>query len=269
MKPLISLLHGLREGWHKRRPSRLRMPGVMRLRPTLAMLVPVLLVGCMMLFELAHLGLTIYSAGAALDRTLARWTLEPQLIPAPESLPQQLSEQVSQALSGRLPASSILVQVRDFTPQKGQRAANNRARSLTMDVYQTYVTPLSGLFGLGDAFRYRYKRFMGHPAASAAANADAWVPCCLLPSGPERELNSPYFSSALWGAGVALLGVLAWYLGVGSASVAFVFVLLTVLAGAQAGAFVVVTTVAGGFLAIFRLPYVWALLISVLWWVAQ
>ncbi len=245
------------------------MPGVMRLRTTLALLAPVLLAGCMMLFELAHLGLTIYSAGAALDGALARWSTEPALAPPPEALPRRLSEQMSEALHGRLPASAITVHGREFGRPGQGAAAKRRPLSLTVDVYQGYVTPLPGLLGLGEAFRYRYKRFMQHPAAPSMRPSGSWVPCCLLPSGHGPASWPPLASSALWAAGVALLGGLGWYLGVGSASVAFVFVLLTALAGAQAGAFVVVTTVSGGLLALLRLPYAWALLLGVLWWVAQ
>ncbi len=245
------------------------MPGVMRLRTTLALLAPVLLVGCMMLFELAHLGLTMYSAGAALDHTLGRWASEPQAAPEPQALPRRLGETMSRTLHGRLPASAIIVQARDFGRGDGVGPAAGRLRSLTVDVYQIYVTPLPALLGLGDAYRYRYKRFIGHPANPAAQPDDAWVPCCLLPRDQGPAVWPPYLLSAAWAACVALLGGLAWYLGVGSASMAFVFVLLTAMAGAQAGAFVVVTTVAGGLLALLRLPYAWALLLGVLWWVAQ
>lgn len=240
------------------------MPGVMRLRTTLALLAPVLLVGCMMLFELAHLGLSIYSADAALDRTLARWASEPHTAPGLQALPRRLGDHMSEALHGRLPASAITVQAREFGRQEGARP-----RSLTVDVYQIYVTPLPALFGLGDGYRYRYKRFIGHPALAYARQAQAWVPCCLLSHDHGPAVWPPYLLSAAWAAGVAALGALAWHLGVGSGPVALVFAALVALTGAQAGAFVVVTAVAGGLLALLRLPYAWALLLGLMWWVAQ
>lgn len=229
----------------------------------------------MMLFELAHMGLSLYSSAAALDKTLARWSEEGgRDAPSTQALPRQLGQQMSQALHGRLPASAFTIQVREFGADDARSKASadaptSRPRSLTVDVYQIYATPLPGLIGLGDAFRYRYKRFMGHPSAGVERKRDEWVPCCLLPQTWGPAAWQPYLLSALWAGGVALLGGVAWYLGVGSVSVAFVFALLVLLAGAQAGAFLVVTTLAGGLLVLLRLPYAWALVLGVLWWVAQ
>ncbi|MFA7391350.1 MAG: hypothetical protein WCZ88_03295 [Pigmentiphaga sp.] len=227
------------------------------------MLAPVLLVGCMMLFELAQLGLAIHAGSVALDRVLAVWAGPPVRVPPPGILPLRLAEDMSTLLRGQLPSDAITVQVREFG---NEGAPALHTRSLAVDIRQPYATPLPALLGLGEVFRYRYKRFIGHPVGGVDPSSAGELLCCAIPRTWGPAAWSAKGRAAAWVIGILIAGALAWRAGVGRLWVALLFALLTALAGAQAGAFVVVTTLAGGLLALLRLPYAWCLALGALWW---
>lgn len=227
------------------------------------MLAPVLLVGCMMLFELTQLGLTLHAGNVALDRVLVAWAGPPIRVPPSDALPSRLAEEISTLLHDQLPNDAITVQVREF----GNHVTPTlHTRSLAVDIRQPYATPLPALLGLGDVFRYRYKRFIGHPASSIEQGAAGELLCCVIPRtwGPAAWTASG--RAAAWVIGILIVGTLTWRTGVGSLRVTLLFALLTALAGAQAGAFVIVTTLLGGLLGLLRLPYAWCLALGALWW---
>jgi len=227
------------------------------------MLAPVLLVGCMMLFELAQLGLTIHAGSVALDRVLVDWAGPPARVPPPTVLPARLAEDMSALLRGQLPGDAISVQVREFG---NDPAAGPQTRSLAVDIRQPYATPLPALLGLGDVFRYRYKRFIGHPASNLEPGAAGEWLCCAIPRTWGPAAWTANGRAAAWVIGILVMGTLTWRAGVGSLWITLLFAVLTALAGAQAGAFVIVTTLAGGLLALLRLPFAWCLVLGVLWW---
>jgi len=163
-----------------------------------AFILPVLLFGLMMLFELAHMALVIGAGNLALEHAVQRMREVPDYYSLGASdLQQRLSERMQQRSFGLFEAAELKVDVLPFdnlrqygesrfgasaaSGQGGSDAQTGAATpldtvfappilSITVDLKQDYMTVFPALFGLGDGYQYQYRHLLGN-----------------LPSDPEKE----------------------------------------------------------------------------------
>lgn len=160
-----------------------------------AFILPVLLFGLMMLFELAHMALVIGAGNLALEHAVQRMRELPDYYQlSPTDLQGRMAERMQERSFGLFEADEIKVDVLPFdnlrlygeaqlgaTGQTGsddQTGAQTPADtvfsppilSITVDLKQDYMTVFPALFGLGDGYQYQYRHLLGN-----------------LPSDPENE----------------------------------------------------------------------------------
>ncbi|MHA6194562.1 TadE/TadG family type IV pilus assembly protein [Pseudomonas wadenswilerensis] len=163
-----------------------------------AFILPVLLFGLMMLFELAHMALVIGAGNLALEHAVQRMREVPDYYNlSANDLQQRLTERMQQRSFGLFETSELKVDVLPFdnlrqyggsrsgasgsASQTGSDAATGVATpldtvfsppilSITVDLKQDYMTVFPALFGLGDGYQYQYRHLLGN-----------------LPSDPEKE----------------------------------------------------------------------------------
>lgn len=142
-----------------------------------AFLIPVVLIGCMLFFELARMLVMIHMGSSALEATMASVRRETPELYSSAGMEVLIRQRMAGMSHGYLHESDIFVQVQDFhplLPQPGQAArpplpssaggVNNAMplRSINVDVRKQYATPLPRLLTLGQTFRYRYRQVLEH-----------------------------------------------------------------------------------------------------------
>ncbi len=165
-----------------------------------AFILPVLLFGLMMLFELAHMALVIGAGNLALEHAVQRLREMPDYYRLGASdLQQRLAESMQARSFGLIEAGELKVDVLPFDnlrrygeSRPGASASSSASEtdsdgeatvetpldtvfsppilSVTVDLKQDYMTVFPGLFGLGDGYQYQYRHLLGN-----------------LPSDPDNE----------------------------------------------------------------------------------
>lgn len=138
-----------------------------------ALILPVLLFGVMMLFELARISLMIGVGSLALERALQDFRQDRAFYAqTPEVLQEAIEQRLIDSSYGFLTEDNFQVDVLAFDNLRlfGGGVAdtelddNDRSPpvlSVTVDLTQSFMTPLPALFGLGDAFQYQYRQLLG------------------------------------------------------------------------------------------------------------
>ncbi|WP_205680343.1 TadE/TadG family type IV pilus assembly protein [Brenneria alni] len=142
-----------------------------------AFLVPVVLVGVMMLFELARIALVIAVGSAALDNAVQSFRLDDLQTDSAEQMGQNLKERMISAAYGYLQEDDLTVSVLHFDnlSQLGGLTVNTDSEdvddsevtstlpvwSVTVQIKKAFITPLPAVLTLGDTFRYQYKHVFG------------------------------------------------------------------------------------------------------------
>ncbi len=139
-----------------------------------AFLVPVVLVGVMMLFELARIGLLIAIGSIALDNAVQSFRLDDLNSQNAEQMSDNLRSRMVSAGMGYLKDDDLTVSVLHFDnlSQLGgltisdEEQGSDSVRSLpvwsvTVQLRQAFLTPLPELLLLGSTFRYQYKHIFG------------------------------------------------------------------------------------------------------------
>ncbi|MFP9231198.1 hypothetical protein A0E43_03200 [Pectobacterium cacticida] len=141
-----------------------------------AFLVPVILVGVMMLFELARIGLVIAIGSAALDNAVQSFRLDDLATESEEQMANDLKKRMVEASYGYLQNSDLTVSVLHFDnlnrlgglmtdeDDSAQSKDSNEgiASSLpiwtvTVQLRKAFISPLPEVLKLGDTFGYQYK----------------------------------------------------------------------------------------------------------------
>lgn len=142
-----------------------------------AFILPVLLFGVMMLFELARISLMIGVGSLALERALQDFRLDRAFYTqTPEVLQELIEQRLIDHSYGFLSEDNFIVDILAFDSLRrfgGAEADDEEDEnaysqdrsppvlSVTVDLTQTFMTPLPALFGLGDAFQYQYRQLLG------------------------------------------------------------------------------------------------------------
>lgn len=164
-----------------------------------AFILPVLLFGLMMLFELAHMALVIGAGNLALEHAVQRMREIPDYYQlSATDLQGRMAERMQERSFGLFEADEIKVDVLPFDNLRlygeaqlgasggasGQSGTDNQTGaqtptdtvfsppilSITVDLKQDYMTVFPALFGLGDGYQYQYRHLLGN-----------------LPSDPDNE----------------------------------------------------------------------------------
>lgn len=138
-----------------------------------ALILPVLLFGVMMLFELARISLMIGVGSLALERALQDFRQDRAFYAqAPKVLQDAIEQRLIDSSYGFLTEDNFEVDVLAFdnlrrfagSEADEQQDALDQAPpvlSVTVDLTQAFMTPLPALFGLGHAFQYQYRQLLG------------------------------------------------------------------------------------------------------------
>ncbi|PWC18013.1 hypothetical protein DDT52_15200 [Brenneria roseae subsp. roseae] len=140
----------------------------------LAFLAPVVLVGVMMLFELARIGLVIAVGSAALDKAIQPFRLDDLNASSASEMETHLKARMIDAAYGYLQEDDLTVSVLHFdglsqlggleivSDEDGSGASNTLpVWSVTVQIKKAFLTPLPEVLTLGDTFRYQYKHVFG------------------------------------------------------------------------------------------------------------
>lgn len=153
-----------------------------------AFILPVLLFGLMMLFELAHMALVIGAGNLALEHAVQRLREMPDYYRlGAADLQQRLSERMQQRSFGLFERSELKIDVLPFDNLRrygesrlgassgaSEDDSDNAAEttldtvfsppilSITVDLKQDYMTVFPALFGLGDGYQYQYRHLLGN-----------------------------------------------------------------------------------------------------------
>ena len=155
-----------------------RLTGVWRdargvIATEVAFLVPVVLVGVMMLFELVRIGLLIAIGSVALDKAVQSFRLDDLGAQSPDRMAQDLRDRMVEVGFGYLKADDLTVNVLHFdnlsqlgglTLSEDEQTQNARSLpvwSVTVQLRQSFLTPLPEVLSLGGTFRYQYKHIYG------------------------------------------------------------------------------------------------------------
>lgn len=149
-----------------------------------ALILPVLLFGVMMLFELARISLMIGVGNLALERALQDFRQDRAFYTqTPEVLQEAIEQRLIESSYGFLNEDNFEVDVLAFDNLRlfaggeadEEQDAVDRAPpvlSVTVDLAQQFMTPLPALFGLGDAFQYQYRQLLGSLTSEKNAKED-------------------------------------------------------------------------------------------------
>ena len=153
-----------------------------------AFILPVLLFGLMMLFELAHMALVIGAGNLALEHAVQRLRETPDYYRlSAEALQQRLAERMQERSFGLFEASELKLDVLPFDNLRRYGESRFGASdagddddsdgsnettldtvfsppilSITVDLKQDYMTVFPALFGLGDGYQYQYRHLLGN-----------------------------------------------------------------------------------------------------------
>lgn len=149
-----------------------------------ALILPVLLFGVMMLFELARISLMIGVGSLALEHSLQDFRQDRAFYTqTPEVLQETIEQRLIEKSYGFLTEDNFIVDVLAFDNLRrfGGAEADEEldaldrsppVLSVTVDLTQTFMTPLPALFGLGDAFQYQYRELLGSLTSEQDAEDD-------------------------------------------------------------------------------------------------
>lgn len=167
----------------RRRPLSLRQRGALAVEA--AFVLPVVLTGAMMVFELAYIGLTIDMGNTALERALQQFRADPATVLQAGSMQQLLRQRMAAASHGYLTEANIaVVNVENFasldamgggteapaTDSASANANNVPIWRVTVDIRKDFITPLPRLLAIDSgAFRYRYQQMLGYLPAETGA----------------------------------------------------------------------------------------------------
>ena len=149
-----------------------------------ALILPVLLFGVMMIFELARIALMIGVGSLSLERALQDFRQDRAFYQQnPETLQEAIEQRVIDGSYGLLDQSELLVDLLAFDnlrqlgggepdEELDDADASPPVLSVTMDMTQRFITPLPALFGLGDAFQYQYRQLLGNLTSERETEQD-------------------------------------------------------------------------------------------------
>lgn len=156
-----------------------------------AFVLPVLLFGLMMLFELAHIALVIGAGNLALEHAVQRFREQPNFYNlSAAAMEQQIALRMDERSFGLFKTSELKVDVLPFDSLKrfgesqfgssegaeealegedeaGVDEAENPVTappilSVTVDLKQSFMTAMPALFGLGEGYQYQYRHLLGN-----------------------------------------------------------------------------------------------------------
>ncbi|NIF29782.1 pilus assembly protein [Pantoea sp. Tr-811] len=150
-----------------------------------AFILPVLLFGLMMLFELAHMAMVIAAGNLALEHAVQRFRTTPDYYRlSPEAMESQVAQRMVERSFNLFDAGELKVDVLPFenlrsfgesrygpsqddsTDQEEQQTTDTALSppilSVTVDLKQNYMTTFPALFGLGDGYQYQYRHLLGN-----------------------------------------------------------------------------------------------------------
>ncbi|TYL40949.1 TadE/TadG family type IV pilus assembly protein [Dickeya sp. ws52] len=142
----------------------------------LAFLAPVMLVGVMMLFELARIGLVIGIGSVALDKAVQSFRFDALDTGTANEMTEQLRRRMVEAGYGYISDEDLSVNVLHFDnlselgglalsgQDEGQGSKNVQTLpvwSVTVQIKKAFLSPLPEMLSLGNAFRYQYKHVFG------------------------------------------------------------------------------------------------------------
>lgn len=140
----------------------------------LAFLAPVVLVGVMMLFELARIGLVIGIGSVALDNAVQSFRLDTLESENANDMAESLRERMVRAGYGYIDANDLSVSVLHFDSlselggltvsddeQGGTSVQTLPVWSVTVQIKKEFLSPLPEVLSLGNTFRYQYKHVFG------------------------------------------------------------------------------------------------------------
>lgn len=167
---------------NKRAPRR-RQRGALAVEA--AFVLPVVLTGAMMVFELAYIGLTIDMGNTAMERALQQFRADPAAVLEAGAMQGLLRQRMAAASHGYLTEANIaVVNIENFAsldamgggsqePSTGSASANVNNVPIwrvTVDIRKDFITPLPRLLAIDSgAFRYRYQQMLGYLPAQTAA----------------------------------------------------------------------------------------------------
>lgn len=137
-----------------------------------ALLVPVVLVGVMMLFELARIGLVVGVGSVALDKAVQSFRLDDLQTVSAAQMADNLKSRMIDSAYGYLGDDDLTVSVLHFDnlSQLGGLTVSTDDEdsdstlpvwSVTVEIQKAFLTPLPEVLSLGDSFRYQYKHVFG------------------------------------------------------------------------------------------------------------
>lgn len=160
-----------------------------------AFLLPVLLFALMILFELARIAIMIAVGSLALEHAVQDFRQDKAFYQkSPEILQADIEERMLTFSYGFLNDDNLEIDVLPFDNlhllgqnRSGQYTAKEDKDdqsstlksppilSITVDLTQTFMTPLPALFGLGSGFQYQYRHLLGNLPSDDPSedNADA------------------------------------------------------------------------------------------------
>jgi len=150
-----------------------------------ALILPVLLFGVMMLFELSRISLMICVGSLSLESALQDFRKERAFYKQTSQVLQEAIEQrLIDSSYGFLTEDNFEVEVLAFDNVRRfgggeadeEQDAIDRSPpvlSVTVDLTQAFMTPLPALFGLGDAFQYQYQQLLGSLTSEREKKEDA------------------------------------------------------------------------------------------------
>ncbi|MGE0973141.1 hypothetical protein ACQFN5_28365 (plasmid) [Klebsiella sp. WOUb02] len=138
-----------------------------------AFLVPVVLVGVMMLFELARVGLVIGVGNVALDKAVQSFRHDDLQTISASQMADSLKSRMVDSAYGYLKSDDLTVSVLHFdnlsllagltiAAEEDSATMNTLpVWSVTVQIKKTFLTPLPEVLSLGETFRYQYKHVFG------------------------------------------------------------------------------------------------------------
>ncbi|RMV72775.1 hypothetical protein ALP05_03217 [Pseudomonas caricapapayae] len=138
-----------------------------------AFLLPVILIGLMMLFELARLALVVVIGNLALESSLQSLRSERQLrLDAESAVADRIQQRMQAAAYGYLDNASLEVQVTAYSSLRAYGESNRDGAedsdadspvlSVQVELTQAWVTALPALLNLTDSFNYTYRQVIGN-----------------------------------------------------------------------------------------------------------
>lgn len=138
----------------------------------LAYLAPVVMVGVMMLFELARIGLVIGVGSVALDKAVKSFRLDDLNSTSATNMADALRARMVEAGYGYIAENDLSVNVLHFDnlSELGGLTMSDDDRniqqslpvwSVTVQIKKEFLSPLPQVLSLGNTFRYQYKHVFG------------------------------------------------------------------------------------------------------------